>query len=139
MLLSIVATYFVLAPRAAAVPGLELASMGLAMKMVVMQLIQVNVIAFLISRIWRWRFDWTYQPLSLVGCVALGWIAHTAVAGLAGEDWPAPLTMALGGVLYLLLVAALLFALPTLTGFARAELKADLGNFLRRVLPAQPR
>lgn len=139
MLLSIVATYFVLAPRAAPVPGLELASMGLAMKMVVMQFIQVNVIAFLISRIWGWRFDWVYQPLSLIGCVALGWIAHAAVVRLGAADWPMPLPIALGGVLYLLLVAGLLFALPTLTGFARIELKADLHNVLRRILPAQTR
>jgi O-antigen/teichoic acid export membrane protein len=139
MLLSIVATYFVLAPRAAAVPGLELASMGLALKMVVMQLIQVNVIAFLISRIWGWRFDWVYQPLSLIGCVALGWLAHAAIVGLGAADWPMPLPIALGGLLYLLLVAALLFALPTLTGFARAELEADLRNILRRAFPAQTR
>ena len=137
MALSIVATYFVLAPRDALVPGLGLASLGLALKMVVMQLIQVNVIAFLISRLCKWRFDWIYQPVGLLGCLALGWISRALVLALSGGTLPVPIAIMSSGVLYLALVAAFIYAIPTLTGFGRAELVADLSMLKRRLLPSR--
>jgi O-antigen/teichoic acid export membrane protein len=133
MILSIAVSYTVLAPSDAKVPGFGLASTGLAIKMVAMQFVQVNVIAYIIARIWKWRFDWLYQPVSLLGCLALGWLAHAAVASVATVSWPVTASIAAGGVLYLLLFVAFLYAMPWLAGFRRQELIMDTLNLLRKL------
>jgi len=126
MIVSMVATYFVLAPRSLAVPGLSLASEGLAIKMCVMQVLQVNVIAYCIARAWKWPFDWVYQPISLLGCLSLGWIVHATMTKLAGGLWPLPVLMAAGGLLYLILLAGFVYAMPWQTGLTRDELAHDV-------------
>ncbi len=123
---SMVVTYLVLAPANAVVPGLGLASEGLALKMVAMQFISVNVIAFIIARIWNWPFDWAYQPISLLGCVGLGWVAHFTATGIVGHTWSLPVVMGLGGVFYLALMAAFVYAMPWLAGLTRDELVSDV-------------
>jgi len=134
MVLSVGVTYLVLAPPQAPIPGLGLASVGLALKMVVLQLIQANVVAYIIARLWKWPFDWAYQPVGLLGCLALGWSARGAVLGIGGGSWPFPLVMALDAVLYGLLLAVFVYALPWLTGSTRAELVLDAGTLLRRTM-----
>ena len=126
MTVSMGMTYLVLAPGDAVVPGLGLASEGLAIKMVAMQFIQVNVVAYIIARIWNWRFDWVYQPVGLLGCVGLGWVAHFTVTGLVGDTWSLLVVMGAGGVLYLLLMAAFVHAMPWLIGLTRDELVVDV-------------
>jgi O-antigen/teichoic acid export membrane protein len=131
MALSILVTYFVLAPTDALVPGFGLASVGLAAKMVLLQLVQVNVIAWIIARLWRWHFDWTHQPVALLSCILLGWLAHAAALELGGT-WPTPALMALGALIYLIMMAALVWTMPWLAGIPRAELRADVSLILRR-------
>jgi hypothetical protein len=86
MIASMGVTYLALAPVDAIVPGLGLASEGLALKMVAMQLIQINIVAYIISRIWKWPFDWVYQPVGLLGCIGFGWSAHFTVTNLMSQD-----------------------------------------------------
>jgi hypothetical protein len=123
MIASMIGTYFVLAPPQAAVPGLGLGSEGLAVKMVIMQFLLVNVIAYIIAKISGWRFDWVYQPVSLLGCLALGWGARYAVAGDFGPALgaPIPVQIIFAGLFYLVLVAALVWAVPSLVGLTRLE------------------
>jgi O-antigen/teichoic acid export membrane protein len=126
MILSMVVTYFVLAPRGSTIPGLGLASEGLAIKMLVMQFVQVNVIAYIIARIWHWPFDWVYQPGSLLGCLGLGWLAHFGATGLVGQTWNLFLVMGVGGLFYLVLMCGFVYAMPSLAGLTRAELVVDV-------------
>lgn len=126
MVASMAVTYVVLAPRDAMVPGLGLASIGLALKMVVMQIISVNAVAFAIARIWKWRMDWVYQPVGLLSCVALGWIAEQVVQRVVGGSLGLPLRLGLAGALYLPLIAGLVYTQPWLVGVTRDELVADV-------------
>ncbi len=126
MVVSMGVTYLMLAPGDAVIPGLGLASEGLALKMIAMQFIQVNVVAYIIARIWNWPFDWAYQPVSLLGSVGLGWVAHSAVISLVGYVWPLFMVMAVGGVLYLMLIATFVYVMPWLAGLTRDELIADM-------------
>jgi O-antigen/teichoic acid export membrane protein len=134
MVVSMGVTYLVLAPANAAVPGLGLASQGLALKMVGLQIIQANIVAYIIARIWKWRFDWAYQPVSLVGCLALGWVAHRVAISFASSSWPVPAVMALGGILYLMLTVGLVYAMPWLTGFTRTEIVREAMMMLRKTI-----
>lgn len=125
-------TYLVLAPQDAVVPGLGLGSNGLAIKMVVLQLLSVNVLGYLIARIWKWQFDWLYQPLSLLGCLGIGWIAHLTSAGLVSHTLPLLAVMGLGAVLYLILLTAFVYSMPWLAGWTRDELVLDTSRVLRQ-------
>ena len=134
MIVSMGVTYLVLAPGDAVVPGLGLASEGLALKMVVLQIIQVNIIAYIIAHIWKWPFDWAYQPVSLLGCVGLGWGIHYTVTGFVGQAWSLIIVMGLGGVLYLMLMVAFVYTMPWLVGMTRDELVLDTGKVLRKTI-----
>lgn len=126
MIASMGVTYLALAPVDAIVPGLGLASEGLALKMVAMQLIQINIVAYIISRIWKWPFDWVYQPVGLLGCIGFGWSAHFTVTNLMSQDSSLIISMGLGGALYLILMAAFVYTMPWLTGLTRDELILDV-------------
>jgi len=134
MLISIATTYFVLAPGDVAVPGLGLASFGLALKMVVLQLVQTNVLAYVVARVSKWRFDWIHQAVSIVGCIGLGWAAYSVAIRLAGSKLPMFAAMSVGAVLYSLLFIGFVYSMPWVTGFSRAELVADAGTFVRKIL-----
>lgn len=128
-------TYVFLAPPTARVPGLGLASTGLALKMVGTQFLAVNVLAFAIARTFKWPFDWIFQPASLLGCVALGWLAHAMVTLVVPASIPVLVRLSLGTTLYGVMVAAFVYRAPQLTGLTRAELVADvrlLGSRLAR-------
>ena len=129
---SMVATYFLLAPRDASVPGLGLAAEGLAFKMVALQFVQVNVVAYFIARIWKWPFDWIYQPVSLIGCLGLGWAVKQLVTWsfVGVPNWL--VGMGLAGVFYLILVGAMVYGIPSLAGMTRPELAADLTTAWQR-------
>ena len=126
MVCGVVVSYFVLAPPTAPIAGLGLASLGLAVKMVGIQVVSVNVIAYLISRMWGWPFDWAYQPVSLLGCLAMGWLAHLASGVAIGGGTPLVIRMGVAGVVYATLVAVFVFALPWTAGLTRDELLRDL-------------
>jgi len=125
-IISIVVTFVLLS-------ALGLASEGLAFKMVAVQLVSVNVLAFIIARIWKWPFDWFYQPVSLIGCAVLGWIAHAVATALVGSVLSLIVTMGLAGIIYLVLIAAFVYAMPWLAGLARDELVSDAFSVLRIV------
>lgn len=113
MIVSMGVSYLVLAPGDAVVPGL-----GLALKIAVLQIIQVNIIA----HIWKRPFDWTYQPASLLSCVGLGWGIQYTVTGFVSQVWSLIVVMGLGGVLYLMLMVAFMYTMPWLAGMTREDL-----------------
>lgn len=136
MIVSIGVAYLVLAPGDALVPGLGLASDGLALKMVAMQFIQVNIVAYLIARIWNWPFDWIYQPVSLIGCVGLGWLAHIISISLMDHTWPLFMPMCLAGVLYSIAMIIFVYTMPWLAGLTRNELVLDAIKALQKLMGA---
>lgn len=126
MLLGIVATYFVLAPRTGAVPGLGLASTGLALKMVVTQIISANVLAFVIARAFKWPYDWVFQPVVLIGCVCLGWIAEFTISHVVAPHVPVLVRIGAAGVMYVVMIVGFVFLLPEMAGLSRVEIIRDL-------------
>lgn len=124
LLLGIVTTYFALAPATAPVPGLGLASQGLAVKMVLVQLVSVNAGSFVLSRMCAWRFDWPHQFVALGACLGAGWLAHAlAIMWLAGGGGTL-LTVGVSVALYAILIASFVYSLPSVIGSTRGELRA---------------
>ena len=125
MVLSIAVSYFVLADKDSIIPGLGLASEGLAMKMIFMQLIQVNVLAYIISKKIKIKFDWLYQLVSITMCVLASYFSHYILTNLYSLDDFNIFTVGkiiLGGILYVVLLSVFLYFFPNLAGFKREDL-----------------
>ena len=119
---SILVTYFVLAPADAPIAGFGLGSVGLAGKMVVLQFLAVNAVAFYLARSMRISFDWTYQLICGLGCFGSGWLAYVISNGFhfaSGQVWAGLLMSA---ILHSLMLLALIWLVPSLTGLSRSEL-----------------
>jgi O-antigen/teichoic acid export membrane protein len=121
MTLSIIVTYFVLASTEAPLPGLELGSMGLAGKMVMIQIISVNALAFYLSRSLGVQFDWMFQPVATLLCMGAGLLAYSLSHALL-VNGTVFVQFATAGIIYILLTALSLYALPWLVGITRNEL-----------------
>jgi len=125
--LGIAVSYFMQAPSDALIPGLNLASQGLAYKMVLVQIVSVNVMAFFISRIFNWKYDWSYQIVGLGLAVLAGWVAKLII--FSWVDSIVLIAMALTGILYLSLMACIFYLLPWIAGMSRGQV-----NFYLRAI-----
>jgi O-antigen/teichoic acid export membrane protein len=140
MIVSIIVTYLVLATSDARIPGLGLGSTGLALKVVVFQIVQVNIVAYLIARRSGWPFQWLYQPVNLICCAGLGWLSASAAAYIGGSLWGMPLedlpwpelglAMAFAGLLYLGSMGIWIYTVPSVLGMSRGEFKHDADRIL---------
>ena len=133
MITSMIVTYLVLAPSNAAVAGLGLGSEGLALKMVIMQFIQVNITAYVISRMWNWKFDWIHQPISLICCLSLGWIVNAIATGILGEIFSWFIVLLISGCSYIFLVMLLIYILPWLIDMTRKEIRSLIDSGAREL------
>lgn len=122
---SLISAYFVMAPASAFVPGFELASQGMVMKMLLLQFVQVNIIAWIIARIFRWRFDWLYQLIGLSACIAFGWTSKY-LSGLIFIDTTLILPMAASLIIYMILIGLLVYVIPSVAGFTRLRFSLKL-------------
>jgi hypothetical protein len=126
MFVSFITAYFMMAPADAIIPGLGLGSNGLAYKMVILQVIQINIMTWYIARLFQWKYDWSYQIIGLMPTVAAGWTAKILIGFMVAA---APLVQMISGtVIYLLLVAGLLYFFPFIAGIERHELKSYLSR-----------
>jgi O-antigen/teichoic acid export membrane protein len=131
MAVSIIVAYFMLAPESMIVPGLGLASQGLAIKMVIMSIIQVNILAWFIAKIFVWRFDWAYQVVSLSLAVLAGWIAKFFVVSIITAHLT--VLMAISALIYLIIMIVVAYRLPWLLGIERDELKKYFTKIIEKI------
>ena len=117
--------YFLLAPKNMVIPGVEMGSLGLALKMVLHIVFHVNLLSWWIARDNKWKFDWFYQLVALGGAIALGFISFESSMFLSGF---LSLNLFVVGILALFLYVALsgimLFSMPWLIGFSREEINS---------------
>jgi O-antigen/teichoic acid export membrane protein len=139
-IVSLPVAYFALAPASGVlVPGLALGAYGLALKMVVMNVLLVNLQAWIVARFQHWRYEWGYQVAGialllglgvLVKAIAVALVPGALVAELA---WPFIVGVIVAGILYLAGVACVLYAWPSLAGVDREGLRV----MLARLAPAR--
>jgi O-antigen/teichoic acid export membrane protein len=124
-------SYFLLAaPTATPLPGLGLGAYGLALKMVGVNIILVNLQAWVIARFNRWKFEWFYQLAAIVPLLVLGYLAKAITDLMISTDASTDprlhlvAGLAIAGTLFLPCAAALLWLQPRLAGFEREEVHA---------------
>jgi O-antigen/teichoic acid export membrane protein len=123
--LSMVGSYFILASKNAYLPGLQLGSLGLAIKMFLFSILHANVTSWWISRIHEWKFDWMYQIVVLGGALSCGWFSFKFVQSINNLI---TFNLLFNGLLTLLLYcvffAVMIYWMPWVLGISRQELKS---------------
>jgi O-antigen/teichoic acid export membrane protein len=119
MLLGLPITYLLLAP--AALFGANLGATGLAVKMVLLQFIQVNLLLWLNTRLLKlshWRF--VFHQFYVVALLsALAWLATLATHRMTGIPL---LSFSASGFLYVLACTGTLFLFPAMFSVSHREL-----------------
>lgn len=143
-LLSLPVSYVLLAtPAAQPLPGLGLGAYGLAFKMVGMNLLLVNLQAWMIARFGGWRYEWSYQWGALAALLLLGFVAREAgLLVIPQVEFVAPLQLAGGlsvaGVIYCAGAALLLWMWPAVAGLDRSDLRQGLARIVPQRLAGPP-
>jgi len=134
MLVSVPVAYFVLAPRSAVIPGLGLASIGLALKMVILQIITVNLFGYFIAKRSGWKFTFWYQFVIIAVLLALGYGIKGVFGWLfqvADISCHSIVFMILNMPVYLLLTVIIVYFFPALAGLERKEIKYFFNQFAK--------
>src|SRR5262249_5449530 len=133
--LSIPATYLVLAPHSAVIPGFELGATGLALKMVVLQIFGANLQAIWLGRNNQWSYQWAYQVILAGLFLSLAWLLKAAslkaltVMGFGQATLAASIA---GGVLYAPTALWIIWRIPQLAGLHSDDLlriRNDVAQF----------
>jgi O-antigen/teichoic acid export membrane protein len=127
IIIAIPVSYFVQAPVDAPLPGLELGSLGMALKMVILCVVSSNLVLWWIARHYSWKFDWVYQVLVLAVTFMLGQLSFEGVKFLSTI---LPMNLIFKGGIALLaytLVAGIsLWFIPRIAGLTRDEIKTQI-------------
>ena len=120
---SLIIAYLILAPPDAFIGGFGLAAEGLAIKMVVVQFIQVNILCWYIAKLFKWRFDFFYQIVILVLLISIGFGVNWILSSILNSSISLIIQLGIAFVLYTLSVGILLYFFPFLfIGITKDEL-----------------
>lgn len=139
MAVSIPASYLVLAPKSAILPGFYLGATGLALKMVTCQLLTVNLMAFFVARYIKTAFDWSHQINVLLLLLPIGFLSKffaQHILSLASVDGYTILVMAVSGIFYLASIAVLIRFSPSIAGLNRAQINSGFSWLRTLIKPA---
>ncbi len=133
---SIPVTYMVLAPETATIPGLSLGAVGMAIKMVVLQLIMVTVGSWWLAKINEWQFDWQYQLISVGSIFLVGWLSYELTFWLGTVlDIGLILRAVISLFVYAPVVGLIIWFFPELAGLTQQEIKSNASNILKFARP----
>ena len=124
LITSIIAIYFLLAPSDMLVPGLGLGAIGLAMKMVIIQIITVNVSIWWLCRHQGWSFDFAYQVMGIGLFLMLGFLCYELVNILVDDSVYVLIRAIISAVIYVLATIIIFYKVPWLIGLTQPELKS---------------
>ena len=133
MSLSIVAVYFLIAPANAIIPGLGLASTGMAIKMVFMQIFGVNLSIWWLSRSQGWKFSIIYQFIGIGSFLAAGFLAKESIAFFIWNGAPQLFQLTLTGLVYIIVSGAIIYTMPWLLNMTRDEIKQHVFSVKRLI------
>jgi len=125
MAISIPTSYFLLASKSAFVPGLQLGSVGLALKMVGCQIFGVNISAFFVARYINTDFDWSHQFYVLLLLLPIGYLSKFFAGHLlelVSFDGYSILVMAVSSIFYLGSITTLIRYFPSIAGLNRDQI-----------------
>lgn len=121
-------SYFVIAPTSGMlIPGLGLGAIGMAAKMVLVNIVSANLQSWIIVRYRGWQFDWLYQVVGIPLMIGLGYLSKGMIGvlfdldGMVLDNLAVPVILA--GLLYAISVMSSLWLLPWLIGAEKDEIR----------------
>lgn len=127
-------TWFVLAPQDAWLPGLQLGSLGMALKLIAYTVISTNVISWWIGRRFGWGLDCSFQFIAIGGALASGWLAYQAATSIAAfMHLNIVVTIGCAFIIHCALAGSGLWFYPGLIGQSRKEMRSYLARTLNFV------
>ena len=101
--------------------------------MLIMIILRSNLIGWWLSRGMGWKFDWTYQLISLSSSVFCGWVSFLVATKFLPEFMGHLVFKGiLAGIIYFLLVAYIIWMMPWLIGMDRKEIMGQIKFFTKR-------
>jgi O-antigen/teichoic acid export membrane protein len=121
-------SYFLLAPKSFVVPGLELDSFGLALKLVLIQLFSVTVQLYFVCRLIEVRMSrhllsQLIIPLPVIMVGAVEWLIRERIALPLQGPLENGLSLAVSGALWTFVVGGGIWRFPGLVGFDKSILR----------------
>lgn len=121
MIAGIFAAYFFLAPSTSKIPGLGLGAEGLAWKLLLFQVVAVNLFSWVIARKFGWNYQWLFQVWTFLVCGGISWSVRYVVAeGFSKLDMAFQIVAA--GAMYALAITLAVLVWPQLAGVSRQEI-----------------
>ena len=127
LILSTVCSYFLLASKDSIIPGLGMAGLGLSLKMLIMQFIQVNFYMYVLSKIKSWSFNITYQFVGIFSFTFFGFCAKYLSVDLINFNiW---ISFIVSLMIFLAMSLILFYSFPGLLNSNRQE----INYYLRKI------
>jgi len=130
MLVSIPFTYFFQAPVTGyLVSGLGLGAMGLALKIVIINIASVNVCVYIISRLQQWHYDYSHQIYAVVLTSIIGYFSYFCAHLMGNSIFVSSIRFTImfqgliASFIYFPSIICLIYYMPGLVGLSRQELK----------------
>lgn len=124
LLISITAAYFILAPSDAIVPGFGLASNGLALKMVLLQIIGVNISMWWLKKNHKLPHNLLFQFLNVSLFLMLGYLTHLLINSVFLIGFSIILQILMALIIYCLAASMLIYFLSgPLLNIGKEDLK----------------
>lgn len=126
MIFSTFLVYFLLAPSFNLIPGLGLGALGVAIKMLVMQLIFTSVTSWYLCFQNKWSYRLTYQILYPVLFFSLSFCCNIAAYKILGMQNNPFYEITLSLVIYFSIVILILYKNPKILGLNKEDFKKIL-------------
>jgi hypothetical protein len=110
-----------------------LASTGLAIKMVIMQIIAVNLSIWWLSRSQGWKFSIIYQFIGIGSFLITGFFVKESVSFLIWSGSPQILQFFLTGLVYVIISGLVIYSMPWLLNMTRDEIKQHVFSAKRLI------
>ena len=101
------------------IPGLNLGASGLATKVVLFQIINVNLLNYFISSKMGWEFRWLFQFNILIICLLCGWLSWVLSKAFT-ED--VLLSFLINFIFYSIFTLLSILTFPSVLGLTRRQL-----------------
>ena len=135
---SIFTSYVMLAPKDSLIPGFNMGATGLAIKMLICQFVEVNLMAFFVSRFINAAYDWGHQLVLLI-LLPLGYLCKLVAGSIMSFLLPSYHIisfMAVSGLVYIISVAFLVRFFPSIAGLDKGRISFGITWLRGRLDPS---
>ena len=117
LIVSFISTIIFLAPKNFLIPGLSMGSVGLAIKLVLLQFFQVNVFSWFLAKKFNWNFDWFNQIFLICLSLLFIYLSHIIIKQLSINNMY--IDFSLTTVLFLVLMIGFILFKPEKVGLSK--------------------